>query len=38
MCNPGATAYRAGIEAAGKKGDEHARQEIEAALLMLGED
>lgn len=31
-------AYRAGIEAARKKGDEHARQEIEAALMMLGED
>ena len=28
-------AYRAGIEAAKKKGDNHARQEIEAALEML---
>ena len=27
--------YRQGIEAAGKKGDEHARQEIEAALMMI---
>src|SRR5258708_5980041 len=26
-------AYRAGVEAAKKKGDEHARQEIEAALM-----
>ena len=27
--------YREGIEAARKKGDEHARQEIEAALMMI---
>jgi len=29
------SAYRAGIEAAKKKGDNHARQEIEAALMMI---
>jgi Tfp pilus assembly protein PilF len=28
-------AYRGGIEAARRKGDEHARQEIQAALSML---
>jgi Tfp pilus assembly protein PilF len=28
-------AYRAGIEAARRKGDEHARQEIQAALSMI---
>ncbi len=28
-------AYRAGIDAARTKGDEHARQEIEAALMMI---
>jgi Tfp pilus assembly protein PilF len=28
-------AYRAGVEAATKKGDNHARQEIEAALMMI---
>lgn len=28
-------AYRAGIEAARRKGDEHARQEIQGALMML---
>ena len=27
--------YRDGMEAAAKKGDEHARQEIEAALMMI---
>ena len=27
--------YREGMEAARKKGDEHARQEIEAALMMI---
>jgi Flp pilus assembly protein TadD len=30
-------AYRAGVQAAVKKGDQHARHEIEAALMMLGE-
>jgi tetratricopeptide (TPR) repeat protein len=30
------SAYRAGIEAAKKKGDEHAAGEIQAALEMLG--
>lgn len=30
-------AYRAGVDAAIRKGDQHARQEIEAALMMLGE-
>lgn len=30
-----ADAYRQGIEAARKKGDDHARQEIEGALQML---
>ena len=30
------TAYRAGIDAATKKGEEHARSEIQAALDMLG--
>ena len=29
------SAYRAGIDAAAKKGDEHARSEIQAALDML---
>jgi tetratricopeptide (TPR) repeat protein len=29
-------AYRAGIEAAAKKGDAHARGELEAALELLG--
>lgn len=28
-------AYRQGIDAAGRKGDEHARQEIVAALAMI---
>jgi Tfp pilus assembly protein PilF len=29
------TAYRAGIEAAGRKGDHHAGEEIAAALVMI---
>jgi len=28
-------AYRAGIDAAGRKGDQHAREEISAALAMI---
>jgi Tfp pilus assembly protein PilF len=30
------TSYREGIEAAGKKGDDHARSELQGALDMIG--